>query len=215
MKQSGRNRWQLVANRTRSASIRLVSPSQVGSSVMVRTTAQVRVVALERGQLVDESGRFPVAVRVDQRHPVGKLFLGDVAEHAAEDGDPDAARDEHVGTRRSDCGGTRPRRAGGGGRPDGAPDHAPFRGPRPGRRGRATRWMCGRRARSPPTRSSALVARPEGRSGHDSEHLLLVVDGGSRRARRRRRSPSARGSASRPRTCRRCRSRSRARSSRR
>ena len=38
---------------------------------------------------------------------------------------------------------------------------------------------------------------------------------GSRRARRRRRSPLARGSASRPRTCRRCRSRSRARSSRR
>src|SRR5215212_10324154 len=81
---------------------------------------------------------------------------------------------EHDGP---NCGGTRPRRAGGGGRPDGAPDHAPFRGPRPGRRGRATRWMCGRRARSPPTRSSALVARPEGRSGHDSEHLLLVVDG--------------------------------------
>ena len=211
MKQSGRNRWQLVANRTRSASIRLVSPSQVGSSVMVRTTAQVRVVALERGQLVDESGRFPVAVRVDQRHAVGKLFLGDVAEHAGKTlipMPPAMNTWEHDGP---NCGGTRPRRAGGGGRPDGAPDHAPVP--------RASTWSTRSCDSMDVWAASTLAAHKVERSSSPPRRSIgarfRAPAAGSRRARRRRRSPSARGSASRPRTCRRCRSRSRARSSRR
>ena len=50
--------------------------------------AQILVRALELLELVEERGGFAVAVRVDERHPVGKVLLGGVAEHAPEDGDP-------------------------------------------------------------------------------------------------------------------------------
>src|SRR4249919_3776719 len=47
-------------------------------------------------------------------------------------------------------------------------------------------WKAGARPARPPRATICLVARPEGRPGHDSEHLLLVVDrpaavGGHRR----------------------------------
>jgi hypothetical protein len=47
-------------------------------------------------QLVEEGGRLAVAVRVHERHAIRLAGVVDVPEHAAEDGDPDAARDEHV-----------------------------------------------------------------------------------------------------------------------
>jgi hypothetical protein len=49
---------------------------------------------LELAELVEEGRRGAVAVRVDQRHAVGKPLLVDVAEHAAKDGDPDSPGDE-------------------------------------------------------------------------------------------------------------------------
>ena len=96
-------------------------------------------------------------------------------------------------------------------------------GPRPSTRS-ATRWMlwaastarqlfvCGGRGPPPPPHKLGRSSSPPRRS---IGARFRAPAAGSRRARRRRRSPLARGSASRPRTCRRCRSRSRARSSRR
>ena len=51
---------------------------------------------LELLQLVQERGRLAIAIRVDECHLVGLAGIGDVSEHAAEDGDPDSARHEHV-----------------------------------------------------------------------------------------------------------------------
>ena len=57
---------------------------------------EIRVDPLELEELVEKRGRLSIAVRVDQRYPVWKLLLDDVAEHAAKDRDADAAGDEHV-----------------------------------------------------------------------------------------------------------------------
>ena len=59
--------------------------------------ADVLVLALHRLELVEERRRLAVAVRVDERDSVRQALLDDVAEHAAEDGDPDPAGDERVG----------------------------------------------------------------------------------------------------------------------
>ena len=56
--------------------------------------AEVVVPAVERLQLLEERRRLAVAVRVHERDPVVEPVLGDRVEHAAEDGDPDPARDE-------------------------------------------------------------------------------------------------------------------------
>ena len=84
-------------------------------------------------------------------------------------------------------------------------------GPRPVRRGRLLDGCCGRPPRLAPHKLGRSSSPPRRSIGA----RFRAPAAGSRRARRRRRSPLARGSASRPRTCRRCRSRSRARSSRR
>ena len=79
-----------------SASMRRVSPSQSAVVGHRQHEANVRERALELLELVEKAGRLPVAVRIDERDPVRQALLGDVPEHAPEDGDPDAAGDEHV-----------------------------------------------------------------------------------------------------------------------
>src|SRR5919106_3483793 len=56
--------------------------------------AEVPEFPLEVAEFFEEGGRLAVAVRVDQRHAITEPLLADVAEHAAEDGDPDSAGDE-------------------------------------------------------------------------------------------------------------------------
>ena len=53
---------------------------------------------LELCELVEKCGRGAVAVRVDERHAMRKLLLGDVAQHAPENGDADPAGDEDIWT---------------------------------------------------------------------------------------------------------------------
>ena len=76
--------------------MRLDSPSQDESSVIVRTSWRPGIGLLELGELVEKGCGLAVAVRVDERDLVRKLLLADVAEHATEDRDPDPAGDEHV-----------------------------------------------------------------------------------------------------------------------
>jgi hypothetical protein len=70
----------------------------VPAGILGHRQNETDVVALpfELLELVEEGRGLAVAVRVDERHAVGQILLGDLAEHAADYGDADAVGDEDV-----------------------------------------------------------------------------------------------------------------------
>jgi len=53
---------------------------------------------IELRELVEKRRRGTVAIRIDKRHTIRKVLLGDVPQHAPEDGDADPAGDEDIWT---------------------------------------------------------------------------------------------------------------------